>query len=188
MNTREALGIIGEHRTNEVVVTTMSAFLLWPAYTKVPTLDLPLTGCMSKASSLALGVALAQPRRRVMVLDGDGSLLMNLGSLVTIANQAPPNLIHFVFENGVYQNAGGQPIPGAGKIGFAGLASAAGYRKTYDFDDLEGFKISLDRILKADGPTFVCLKVRSKEESIPYSLGATGLAFQKVKETMAKAV
>ncbi|MBI2846409.1 MAG: thiamine pyrophosphate-binding protein [Chloroflexi bacterium] len=187
IDTIEALKTIGEHRTNEVVVPTMSVFLFWPAISKRPELDLHHTGCMGKASSLALGVALSQPRRRVIALDADGSLLMNLGSLVTIANQAPANFLHFVFENGVYQNTGGQPIPGAGKFDFSRLARAAGYRNAYEFDDLESLNISLGRIFKEDGPTFVCLKV-SRIELPEWPEWGTSEAWPRVKEALAKYV
>ena len=67
---------------------------------------------MGGASSLGLGLALARPDRRVIVFDGDGSLLMQLGSLATIAGAAPRNLVHFLFKNGVYHTSGAQGIPG----------------------------------------------------------------------------
>jgi len=78
---------------------------------------------MGLASSHALGLALGRPDKRVIVLDGDGSLLMNLGSLVTIGAAAPPNLYHFVCENGTYEANGGHPIPGRDKVDFAGFAA-----------------------------------------------------------------
>ena len=72
------------------------------------------TGAMGQASSHALGLALGSPDRQVIILDGDGSLLMNLGSLVTIGNVQPRKFVHLVFENGVYEVNGAHPIPGAG--------------------------------------------------------------------------
>ena len=73
----------------------------------------------------------------MIVLDGDGSLLMNLGALVTLANKAPRNLVHFLFDNGVYAVTGGQPVPGAGHVDWKKTASAAGYAASYSFDNLE---------------------------------------------------
>ena len=70
------------------------------------------TGAMGQASSHALGLALGSPDRQIIVLDGDGSLLMNLGSLVTISNIRPKHFLHLVFENGVYEVNGAHPIPG----------------------------------------------------------------------------
>ena len=83
---------------------------------------------MGSASSIALGIALAQPSRKVIVMDGDGSLLMQLGSLVTIAGAAPENLYHFVFENGVYATSGGQPLPAEGRLDFEMMARGAASR------------------------------------------------------------
>lgn len=114
---------------------------------------------MGKASSLGLGLALGCPDRRVWVLDGDGSLVMNLGTLVTIAEQAPANLIHFVLENGVYEVTGGQPVPGAGTADLTAMARAAGYRAAYRFDTLDALETGLDAALAATGPTFVALVV-----------------------------
>src|SRR4051812_27999151 len=92
----DALAALGRRRRDEVVITTMTSSRVWSHVTARPELDLSFGGCMGKASSLGLGLALGQPERRVWVLDGDGSLVMNLGTLVTIAQQAPPNLTHFV--------------------------------------------------------------------------------------------
>jgi len=64
-----------------------------------------------KASSVGLGLALARPETKVLIFDGDGSLVMNLGTMLTICNMAPPNLIHFLFENRIYRTTGGSPSP-----------------------------------------------------------------------------
>ena len=88
----EAIKAINDVRGEAIVVGTMTPNRYWELVTERPELDLPVFGAMGKASSLGLGVALAQPDRTVLVLDGDGALLMNLGTLVTIAGQQPPNL------------------------------------------------------------------------------------------------
>jgi sulfopyruvate decarboxylase subunit beta len=116
-------------------------------------------GAMGLASSHALGLALGRPDRRVIVLDGDGSLLMNLGSLVTIANAAPPNLYHFVCENGTYEANGGHPIPGRDRVDFCGFARAAGYRAVYEFSELPIFEQQAGAALSEPGPVFADLKV-----------------------------
>jgi sulfopyruvate decarboxylase subunit beta len=95
------------------------------------------------------------------VLDGDGSLLMNLGSLVSIAAAAPRNLVHFVCENGVYESNGKHPIPGRDKVDFTGLARAAGYRHCHQFSDLATFESEIGGVLREDGPVFVDLKIES---------------------------
>jgi|DewCreStandDraft_1066081.scaffolds.fasta_scaffold00107_115 phosphonopyruvate decarboxylase len=159
MDPFDALRVLSEHRTDQVVVPTMVALRVWSALSKRPELDLPLVGCMGKASSLGLGLALARPDRQVWVIDGDGSLLMNLGTLVTIGNLAPPNLIHFVYNNSVYETTGGQPVPGAGRVDFVGLARAAGYTAAFRFDDIETLSHRLREVISLPGPTLVDLHV-----------------------------
>ncbi|MBI4234660.1 MAG: thiamine pyrophosphate-binding protein [Chloroflexi bacterium] len=161
----EATRVINQHRGDAVVVPTMTPLRLWLTLSQRTDLDLPVMGAMGKGSSLGLGVALAQPGRKVFVLDGDGSLLMNLGSLVTVGNMGPSNFYHFVFEDGVYTTTGGQPIPGEGKFSFTALARASGYRAVHDFDNLEEFASQVSDILKRPGPTLICLRVH--HEVIP---------------------
>ena len=166
----DALRIVEQHRDDAIVIPTMMGVRAWNQVTHNPKLDLPISGAMGKASSVGLGLALAQPGRKVVVVDGDGSLLMNLGSLVTVAHKAPPNFYHFVLENGVYAITGGQPVPGAGRFSFAGLAREAGYRASYEFDDLEEFATQAARVLDEEGPVFVCLKVEPEIENTPIQL------------------
>ncbi|MCC6891071.1 MAG: thiamine pyrophosphate-binding protein [Hyphomicrobiales bacterium] len=115
-------------------------------------------GAMGLGSSHALGLALGCPDRRVIVLDGDGSLLMNLGTLVTIGAAAPTNLIHFVCRNGTYEANGGHPIPQP-DVDFGGLARAAGYAQVADFHTLAAFEAALPQLLARDGPSFAVLHV-----------------------------
>ena len=121
-------------------------------------------GAMGLASSHALGLALGRPDKRVIVLDGDGSLLMNLGTLVSTAEVAPKNLYHFVMENGTYEANGGHPIPGRGAVSFAGLARSAGHKSVYEFADLKVFEQQAGTIMAEPGPAFVCLKIVSSGE------------------------
>ncbi len=100
----------------------------------------------------------------MIILDGDGSLLMNLGSLVTIGDAAPKNLIHCVCENGTYETNGGVAVPGARRVSFAAIARAAGYPKSYEFDNLEEWDREVGRILREQGPILVDLKVAPGEE------------------------
>jgi len=116
-------------------------------------------GAMGQASSHGLGLALANPDRRVFVFDGDGSLLMNLGSLVTIAGAGVGNLYHFGFVNRVYEVNGAQPLPGNGQLDFAGLARAAGYAGARAFDDLARLQQGLAAMLAQPGPQFAALEI-----------------------------
>ncbi len=88
--------------------------------------QLYMVGSMGCAASLGLGVALARPDRRVVVLDGDGALLMRLGALAMLGNERPPNLVHVLFDNGMHESTGGQTTLSAG-VDFCALASACGY-------------------------------------------------------------
>lgn len=149
-------------RGNAVVVSTYSSAFEWERIAPNP-LNLPATGAMGQGSSHGLGLALGLPETKVIVLDGDGSLLMNLGSLVTIAAAAPKNLIHFVCENGVYEANGSHPIPGSGTVDFAAMARGAGYRHTFVFSDLVTFTRELPQVMQLDGPVFVTLKLIAGE-------------------------
>jgi thiamine pyrophosphate-dependent acetolactate synthase large subunit-like protein len=185
MDGRQAIKIIGGQRIDQVVITTMSTAREWPIVSKRKELDLPLIGCMGKASSLGLGVALGAPERQVLVLDGEGSLLMNLGTLVTIAAQAPNNLVHFVFDNSAYDTSGGQPTPGAGTVDFAGLALEAGYRAAYEFDEAEQFRRELPSILQEEGPVLVVLKVPKGWAEAPFPRRKTADAMKDVGAALA---
>ena len=116
-------------------------------------------GAMGLASSHGLGLALGRPDKRVIVLDGDGSLLMNIGTLVTAAALAPKNFFHFVCENGTYEANGRHPTPNRGNVSFAGLARAAGYKSVYEFSDLKNFEQQIGSVLAETGPVFIDLKV-----------------------------
>jgi phosphonopyruvate decarboxylase len=156
-----ALEMLAENRTNEVVITTMSTARTWPAISSRPDLDYPLRGCMGKASSLGLGIALARPDVRVLVLDGDGSLLMNLGSLVTVASQAPKNLVHVLFDGATYDTSGAQPTPGQDIIDWAGLAKSAGYKQSANIESDDELAKQWPSLLSAEGPVFVRISVNS---------------------------
>ena len=153
MRPEDALRAIDEVREDAIVVPTMTTVPAWR--TIAP--DAPSVACvgfMGGASSLGLGLAMAQPERRVIVLDGDGSLLMQLGSLATVAGAAPANYTHLLFANGVYQTSGSQAIPARGGIDFASMAAAAGYASTTRIETLEEFRIRLPELLAATGPVF----------------------------------
>ena len=149
--------VIQKHRRDAVIVTVERASVAWPKVSTLPTRDVSPT-VMGKGSSFALGVCLAQPDTKVIVLDGDGSLLMNLGTLTTVGNMQPRNLYHFVLENGMYATTGGQPIPGQNVISFTGMAKDAGYANVYNFNDLEDFDGRAGEVFSEEGPALICVK------------------------------
>ena len=157
MKRDECFRILSRHITDEAVVATYSSAVDWVEIAP-RVLNYTSIGAMGLDSSHGLGLALARPDKRVVVLQGDGSLLMNLGSLVTIAAVAPKNLVHFVAQNDTYEANGGHPIPNP-KVDFASMARAAGYAAVYDFADLDGFTQQVGHALKQVGPVFVTLRI-----------------------------
>jgi sulfopyruvate decarboxylase subunit beta len=159
MDRKLCLSAIARHITDDdIVAPVYSTAFDWIDIRPHPLNDLA-HGAMGLASSHALGLALGRPDIRVIVLDGDGSLLMNIGTLVTAAEAAPRNFYHFVCENGNYEANGGHPIPGRGKVSFAGLARSAGYSNVHEFSDLKIFEQQIGSILAEPGPVFVDLKI-----------------------------
>jgi len=158
MKRDECLKVLSRHRTNEIFVAVYKAAQEW-IHISPNDLNYTFTGAMGQGSSHALGLALGRPDKRVVVLDGDGSLLMNMGSLVTIANAALKNLVHCLCANGTYETNGAVSIPGRDLVNFKGLAREAGYPRVYEFSDLTSWDLALNHILKEDGPIFVDLKV-----------------------------
>jgi sulfopyruvate decarboxylase subunit beta len=150
----DVLRAIAAARSDAICVPTMTTSPAWR--TLAPDdLSIGCVGFMGGASSLGLGLALAMPSRRVIVFDGDGSLLMQLGSLATIAGAAPRNLTHLLFKNGVYHTSGAQEIPGGLQVDFVQMARGAGYRKAYAVTELDDFKSRLPSMLTDQGPLLV---------------------------------
>jgi len=165
MQRGDVLRALAERREGAVVVATMTALDAWRELSPSD-LNMSCVGFMGGASTLGLGIALARPERRLMILDGDGSLLMQLGSLATIAGAAPKNFYHFLFHNGVYEVSGSQQIPAEGRIDFAGMARAAGYASAHRFDDLEELRTGLPSVLQQEGPVFIELAITPAGETL----------------------
>jgi thiamine pyrophosphate-dependent acetolactate synthase large subunit-like protein len=118
-----------------------------------------MLGSMGLAIPIAFGVALAQPKRHVIALEGDGSLLMQLGCLATIAAQKPKNLTIVIMDNGLYQITGGQRTPAAGTADYVALARAAGLSKCAWAGDEEDFEQLIEAALAEGGPTFIAARI-----------------------------
>ena len=149
---------LARHVTDdEVVVSTYSSAVDWLDLGE-RTLNYFSVGAMGLDSSHALGLALGRPDRRIICLQGDGSFLMNLGCLVTIAAAAPKNFVHFVVQNGTYEANGSHPIPNT-KVDFAAMARGAGYAHVHEFSELANFEQQAGHVLKQEGPVFATLRV-----------------------------
>ena len=160
----EAIQCIAEMLTDEPVIVSLGH----PAYELFAAGDRELNfytwGSMGLVSSIALGLALARPDRRVLALDGDGSLLMNLGSLATIGSCAPPNLVVVVLDNGKYGTTGGQKTATSGAADLAGAARALGINRSATVRDLSALVERLAECCGTPGPWLLVAKV---EESAP---------------------
>ena len=160
MPAKDALAAVHAARDpRDIVITTMTPARDWMLLPQQP-LDLVLVpSAMGSAPPLGLGLALAQPTRCVIVCNGDGSMLMNLGALVSIANARPANLVLIVFVNGTYEVTGSQPVPGAGVVDYAALARAAGFESVHAYASIEEWRSDVRHVIGAPGPTFVSLAV-----------------------------
>ena len=168
----DALEVIHQYRQDAVVITTMGAAREWQKLEPHPKDLVYMPSSMGQGPPLGLGIALSKPDQRVIVVNGDGCLLMNLGCLVTITAQAPKNFTLIVVDNGVYEVTGGQATVGdkskrAGDdpVNFADLARAAGFTEVYEFDDAESFRFEQET-LHEEGPVCIVLKTTHQTEDI----------------------
>ena len=181
MKPEDVLQVVAAARGDAICGPTMTTS---PAWRTIAPDDLSVgcVGFMGGASSLGLGLALARPDRRVIVLDGDGSLLMQLGSLATNAGAAPRNFVHLLFKNGVYHTSGAQGIPGGLSVDFVMMAKGAGYRQVLSIDSLDEFKRRLPELLRAEGPVFVELHTGLADQTPMTARG--GVPFPEQVETL----
>jgi thiamine pyrophosphate-dependent acetolactate synthase large subunit-like protein len=158
---------LASRRRNEIVVTTMSVAGPWACLSDGP-LDFALVeSAMGQGPPFALGLALAQPYRRVILLNGDGSTLMCLGALVTIAQNPPDNLTIVIVENGIYEVIGNYPIPGAGRVDFETLARGAGFAHVHKIEDESDFDTQLPLHFEGKGTRIFIWKILRAAEPVP---------------------
>ena len=121
--------------------------------------DFLTVGSMGHASQIALGIALAKPERRVWCFDGDGAVIMHMGSMAIIGTKSPKNLVHIVFNNGAHDSVGGQPTAGL-KIDLPVIAKASGYLHSFSVDNKEDLLGILDQTKTLPGPILIEIKVK----------------------------
>jgi thiamine pyrophosphate-dependent acetolactate synthase large subunit-like protein len=160
MTARQALEVLARHRGDKVVVTTMSSGGIFPELSDTPLDFAYLPSSMGQGPALGLGLALAQPRG-VVVVNGDGCTLMNLGCLVTLASH-PADVYLLVMDNGLYEVTGGQAVAGAGRTDYAGLARAAGLGRVYTCGSLAEWERAAPEALAGKGPVVVWLKLEGR--------------------------
>jgi sulfopyruvate decarboxylase subunit beta len=159
MTHREALDVLARHRGDRVVITTMTSAGIWPDLSDTPLDFQYLPSSMSQAVPLGWGLALTG--RGVIVVSGDGSMLMNLGCLATIAAH-PTDVFVIIMDNGLYEVTGGQPTAGAGRVDFAAVARGCGISRTYAFASFDEWTIGAAEALGGPGPVVISLKVEGR--------------------------
>lgn len=169
MHTADMMKAFAPYREDAIVVPGRGG-RYWIDLTTHPNLDLPIGDpAMGGHAGFGLGLALAQPNKKVMLFDTEGDLLMSLGMLVTVAEQMPTNLYHFLIDNECYATTGGQPVPNAKNIAYDLLARGAGYPRAFAFDDVDKFSRELPAIMAGPGPVFIACKVNPEIENEPIS-------------------
>ena len=165
MRRYDCLAVLAPMITNELVVTNVARTgFEWHAL-KHREGNIYTMG-MGLVTPLCLGLALALPHRRVIALDGDGSLLLNLGALATVANAAPPNLVIMVFDNESYASTGGLSTATAGPTDLAAVAQGAGIRMVETVRSVEAFRDAAGRAFEGGGPWVIVAKVNKETEPV----------------------
>ena len=155
----DAVRAVNYHRGEALVVSTSAALREWGRVSDRRDLDLDLMDCMDRAPAVGLGLALAQPTGKVLVMDCDATLRTNLGGLATIGESAPGNLVHFVFDDASRASTGGLPIKELDHLDLLRLAESSGYAETHHFDRLEELLIGLEDAMGKDGPVLILVSV-----------------------------
>lgn len=163
MTRLEAIQLIVLHLTHELVIHANGMICRESFAAQDRPENFYMIGSMGLASSIALGIALCRPDRKVVVFDGDGNLLMNLGGLAMIGALQPRNLIHIVFDNEAYGSTGGQASLSK-DLPLQEIARASGYRQAWRVEDREPLVTTTKELLRSEGPSFLLVKVSLREE------------------------
>jgi thiamine pyrophosphate-dependent acetolactate synthase large subunit-like protein len=163
----DSLKVLREVRTDRhVILPTMGSAREWMTLGTHPLDFIYAPSAMGQAPAVGLGLALSLPQKQIIVCNGDGCMLMNLGSLVTITASAPPNFVLIVFENSVYEVTGRQATAAAPElraaetaVDFGAVARGCGFSSVFAFNRIEDWQSRAQEVLSARGPTFVTLHV-----------------------------
>jgi thiamine pyrophosphate-dependent acetolactate synthase large subunit-like protein len=166
MTLGDALAILAPHLGDEICIHA-NGYLSRAAHAVRDTEGcFYMIGSMGLASSIGLGVALAQPARRVVVFDGDGNVLMNLGALASIAAAAPANLLHLCFDNGVHASTGAQATI-SGRVPLGAIARAAGYRWVHEVTGADALSAIAPEAVRTTGPAFLHVRIAAGPPGAP---------------------
>ena len=184
ISSMEATKAVNFHRNDALVVSTSSALRDWSQVSERRDLDVDLSDCMDRAPAVGLGLALAQPEGKVLVLDCDATLRTNLGGLATIGESNPENLVHFVFDDVSSSSTSGLPIKELDNLNLSQMALSSGYAKSYEFNKLEELLIGLEDVMRQKGPIFVRVNIFREGEPNPYPERSMAQGWAMVKETL----
>ncbi len=185
MNYREAITTITELLEDQLVICANGLISRETFTIRDRTENFYMIGSMGMASSIGLGVALNKPSRKVIILDGDGNLLMNLGSLPMTGSLQPKNLLHIVLDNEVYASTGNQPTI-SNVIELEDIAKSAKYAYIKKATTDEELRRELAHILENDGPSFLLVKISDKEEQ--REIGRVTHSPEEIKERFMSAI
>lgn len=180
----EATKAVNFHRKDALVVSTSFALREWSQVSERRDLDVDLSDCMDRAPAVGLGLALAQPEGKVLVLDCDSTLRTNLGGLATIGESNPENLVHFVFDDVSSSSTSGVRIKEMDNLDLAQIALSSGYAKTYEFDKLEEFLIGIEEVMRQTGPVFVRVKVFRDGIQLPFPERTMAEGWAEVRDNL----
>ena len=180
----EATRAVNYHRKDALVVATSAALREWCLVSQRRDLDVDLKDCMDRAPAVGLGLSLAQPDTKVLVLDCDSTLRTDLGGLATVGESRPENLVHVVFDDASHRSTDGLPIKALGNLDFPAMARSAGYAKTYQFDELEELVLGFEEAMAQPGPVFVLVKVVRDDEPPPMPDRSMAEGWATVRRTL----
>jgi sulfopyruvate decarboxylase beta subunit len=179
MNMTQAVQIITEHLGDELVIAANGRISREAFSLKDRAGNFYMIGSMGLASAIALGLALNRPECKVVILDGDGNLLMSLGILAQIGTLLPKNLIHIVLDNEVYGSTGNQPTISS-HVRLEDVAKSSGYPDVVKVTEQEDLKAALKKYINTSGPSFILAKV--KADNMAESLGRVTHSPVEIKE------
>ena len=163
LDRRAAIRVLLDKRDDLLLVTGLGQATWDAASVGDDSRNFYLWGAMGAAAMVGLGLAMAQPQRRVLVVTGDGEMLMGLGALATIGVQRPPNLSIAVFDNGHYAETGMQASHTEGAVELTGVARACGIKEIFDIGDELGLRDFAGRVRKAATTLFARVAIRADE-------------------------
>lgn len=167
MDRRECFQVLAEQRQHQLVVASLGATAFhWYGVTHSDDSFYQASG-LGQASSFGLGLALALPHRGVWVLDGDGSLTINLGTLITTAAANAPNLTHFLVLNREWGSCGGHDLVGGDSVDFAAIARGAGIRSVFSYADMATLRAEIGEVLSTAGHKLIILEIEKGDRTTP---------------------